>query len=435
MQEKEDRLKSRSYTDVIIIGAGLAGLACARRLAQENIPFVVLEADQKIGGRLNTEYLDGYILNRGFQVLQTAYPEARKVLDYEELELKAFLPGAMVRIDGKFFRLADPTRRFRELFSTLTAPIGTMMDRMRILRLAWLLWRSKVSDIFNAPELPTIEFLRKQGFSEKIIQRFFKPFFAGICLDADIRASSRIFCYIFRIFAMGDVALPANGMVAIAQQLAKPMAPEQIRTNARVKSVYKDEVVLDSGEKLSGRAVVVATEGPETARLCQSSTSVGSCGEACIYYSARRAPIADPYLVLNAEPNKLINSFTIPSRMAPNYAPPGRELISVVVLGNPSIDDATVEKKVRQELMEWFGPIVEDWQHLRTQRIIHALPDQRPPPCRTQRGQPIPACQAYIYVANTTVFREYSGPYSPAVKPLKRLYIILVCIASFYTAP
>jgi phytoene dehydrogenase-like protein len=396
VQGKEDRLKSRFYTDVIIVRAGLAGLACARRLAQDNIPFVVLEADQKIGGRLKTEYFEGYLLNRGFQVLQTAYPEARKVLDYDDLKLRAFLPGAIVRIDGKFFRLADPTRRFRELFGTLTAPIGTMMDRMRILRLAWLIRRSKVSDIFNAPELPTIDFLRKKGFSEKIIQRFFKPFFAGICLDADIRASSRIFCYIFRIFAMGDVALPANGMVAIAQQLAKSMAPEQIRTNARVKSVSTGEVILDSGEKICGRAVVIATEGPETARLCQSPTPVGSRGELCIYFSTQRAPIADPYLVLNAEPNKLINSLTIPSRVAPTYAPPGRELISVVVLGNPSIDDDIVEKKVRHELMEWFGPIVEDWQHLRTQRIMHALPDQGPPMPNPEKSAEL--CMPGVYM-------------------------------------
>ena len=427
-------MKSRFYTDVIIVGAGLAGLACARRLAQDNIPFVVLEADQKIGGRLKTEYFEGYLLNRGFQVLQTAYPEARKVLDYDDLKLRAFLPGAIVRIDGKFFRLADPTRHFRELFGTLTAPIGTMMDRMRILRLAWLLRRSKVSDIFNAPELPTIDFLRIKGFSEKIIQRFFKPFFAGICLDADIRASSRIFCYIFRIFAMGDVALPANGMVAIAQQLAKSMAPEQIRTNARVKSVSTGEVILDSSEKICGRAVVIATEGPETARLCQSPTSVGSCGEVCIYFSAQRAPIVDPYLVLNAEPNKLINSLTIPSRVAPTYAPPGRELISVVVLGNPSVDNDMVETKVRHELMEWFGPIVEDWQHLRTQRIMHALPDQRPPMPNPEKSAEL--CMPGVYKCGEyNSVPEYSGPYSLAAKQLKRLCIISVCIASFYTAP
>jgi phytoene dehydrogenase-like protein len=378
------------------VGAGLAGLACARRLARDGISFIILEADQKIGGRLKTESFDGYLLNRGFQVLQTAYPEARQVLDYDDLKLGYFLPGAMVRIGGEFYRIADPRRRFKDFFSTCIAPIGTLMDRWRILRLASQIQRERVSDIFNAPEMPTIDFLRQQGFSEKIIERFFKPFFAGICLDTDIRASSRVFCYIFRIFAMGDVALPANGMAAIAQQLAGSLTPERIRTNARVASVSKDKIVLENGEKLTGRAVVIATEGPETARLCELSKPLESRGEICIYFSAKTTPIVEPYLVLNAEPNKLINSLTVPSRVTPTYAPHGNELISVVVLGNLSIDDDAIGKRVRQELMEWFGPIVKDWQHLRTQRIRHALPDQSPPIPNPEKY--VSPCRPGIYI-------------------------------------
>jgi phytoene dehydrogenase-like protein len=389
-------MRSSVDADVIIVGAGIAGLSCARQLMKENISFLLLEAGGKIGGRLKTENVDGFRLNYGFQVLQTAYPEAQRMLDFDRLALKPFAPGMMIRIGSKFYRISDPSRRFKDFFSTLIAPIGTLMDRIRILRLARLVSRSKVSDIFNAPEMPTIDFLRKQGFSEKIIQRFFKPFFAGICLDADIRASSRVFCYIFRVFAKGDVTLPAEGMVAIAQQLAQSLAPEKIRTSARVKSVSTGEVVLDSGEKLSGRAVVIATEGPETARLCQSPTPVGSRGELCIYFSAKTVPITEAYLVLNAEPNKMINNLTVPSRVIPSYSPPGMELISVVVLGNPSVDDAMVEKQVRQELMEWFGPIVGDWRHLRTQRIMHALPDQSPPiPNPEESTEP---CMPGVYI-------------------------------------
>jgi phytoene dehydrogenase-like protein len=372
-------MKSKPCVDVIIVGAGLAGLACARRLAHDKVAFILLEADPEIGGRLKTENLDGYLLNRGFQVLQTAYPEAQRVLDFDDLGLKPFYPGAMVRLEGRFFRLADPRRRLKDFFSTLAAPIGTLSDRMRVIRLARHLKQSSVPAIFNAPDMPTIDFLREQGFSEKIIQRFFKPFFAGVCLDPDIKASSRVFRYIFRIFAQGDAALPAQGMASIARQLARPIKAEQIRTRTRVTSISKGEVVLDSGERVKGHAIVVATDGPETERLCGLPATIGSHGELCLYFSAKRAPIAEPYLVLNAEPNELINSLTVPSVVSPTYAPPGRDLISVVVLGNRAIDAATIEKTVRRELIDWFGPAVKEWKHLQTQRIVHALPDQTPP--------------------------------------------------------
>ena len=219
--------------EVIIVGAGLAGLSCARRLMEDDIPFLVLEADQRIGGRLKTDNLNGFILNHGFQVLQTAYPETRRVLDYDRLELKPFAPGAIVRIDGRFHRIADPRRRPQDLWSTLTAPIGTMGDRLRLMRLALNVRRKMPSRIFQSEDMPTIEFLRSKGFSEKIIQRLLLPFFAGVCLDPEIRTSSRVFQYILRIFAEGDVALPSQGMAAIVDQLMNNLPPDRIRTGAR----------------------------------------------------------------------------------------------------------------------------------------------------------------------------------------------------------
>jgi phytoene dehydrogenase-like protein len=346
---------------------------------QVNIPFLILEADYQIGGRIKTEKIDGFLLNYGFQVLQTAYPEAQRLMDYDHLELKPFAPGAMIRMGGRFFRVADPRRRPRDLLSTLKAPIGSLGDRLRILQLAHKVGRTNVADIFDMPDMPTIEFLRAGGFSEQIIQRFFKPFFGGVCLDPEIGASSRVFRHIFRVFAEGDVALPSRGMGAIAEQLAEGLPGERIRTRNRVQSIAEGKVVLASGERIRGRAVVLATEGPETARLLKRSESVGSRGEWCIYFTAREPPIAEPYLILNSDGTGWVNSLTIPSIVAPTYAPAGHSLISVVVIGHLSAHSATTEKTVRQELTEWFGPVVDDWRHLKTYRIVHALPEQPPP--------------------------------------------------------
>jgi phytoene dehydrogenase-like protein len=178
----------KPFSEVIIVGAGLAGLACARRLAAAGIPFLILEADRRIGGRLKTDRIDGFLLDHGFQVLQTAYPEARRCLDYDRL------------------------------WSTATAPIGTIGDRLRMIKLALTLNRANVSALFERPDTLTPDFLRAEGFSEKIIEKFFIPFFSGISLDPEIEVSSRVFQYIFRIFAAGDVALPAAGMGAIPRR-------------------------------------------------------------------------------------------------------------------------------------------------------------------------------------------------------------------------
>ena len=365
--------------DVIIVGAGLAGLACARRLMQDDIPFLILEADQRLGGRVKTDNQGGFILNHGFQVLQTAYPEARHVLDFKRLGLRLFASGAIIRIDGKFHRVADPFRRIGDLWSTLSAPIGTLGDRLRMVRLALNVRRETPSRIFQNPDGPTIEFLRSDGFSEKMIQRFFKPFFAGVCLDPEIRTSSRVFRYIFRIFAGGDVALPDRGMAAIVDQLKADLPPDRIRTSARVESISPEGAVLESGETIDGSAVVLATEGPETARLAGTTMPGGSRGELCLYFAAKKPPIDEPYLILNGDGSGWVNSLTVPSVVAPTYAPAGQHLISVVVIGHLDADDASAEAVVRRELTGWFGPAVGDWHHLKTYRIRHALPVQPPP--------------------------------------------------------
>lgn len=200
--------------DVVVVGAGLAGLSCARQLMNRSVSFIILEADSRIGGRLKTDVLDGFLLNHGFQVLQTAYPEARRQLDYHRLELKSFAPGAIIRVAGKFVRVSDPRRRPRDIWSSMTAPVGTFTDRLRMIRMASSARRGSISNLFQSPDMTTLEYLQSQGISEKMIERFFKPFFGGVCLDPAIQASSNVFRYVLRIFAEGDVALPGRGMGA-----------------------------------------------------------------------------------------------------------------------------------------------------------------------------------------------------------------------------
>jgi phytoene dehydrogenase-like protein len=376
--------------DVVVIGAGLAGLSCARHLMNRSVSFIVLEADDRIGGRLKTDVLDGFLLNHGFQVLQTAYPEARRQLDYHRLELKSFAPGAIIRVAGNFMRVSDPRRRPRDIWSSLTAPVGTFTDRLRMIRMASSARRGSVSSLFQGPDMTTLDFLQSQGISEKMIEQFFKPFFGGVCLDPAIQASSNVFKYVLRVFAEGDVALPGQGMAAIADQLAEDLPEGVIRTETRVESIHPGGAVLTSGQTLKCRAVVLATDGPQTLRLLGKPASMVSQGELCLYFAAPKAPINDPYLILNGEGTGVINSLTVPSVVAASYAPAGEALISVVLIGHLELNDRIAESAVRKELTDWFGPVVEKWRHLKTYRIQHALPAQPPPmPDPTVPAKPV----------------------------------------------
>lgn len=212
--------------DVIIIGAGLSGLACALALRQRGVEPLILEASDGIGGRVRTDRRDGFLLDRGFQVLQTWYPEARRVLDYEALDLRPFEPGALVRRDGRFHRVSDVWRRPARLPEMLFSPVGTAGDKLRMLALRRRALQGDLETLYEREETDTLSMLRGMGFSRRMIDSFFKPFFAGVFFEPDLQISSRAFDFVFRAFALGDTALPAqltfSGCRPISSDLARP---------------------------------------------------------------------------------------------------------------------------------------------------------------------------------------------------------------------
>ncbi len=364
-------------TEVVIVGAGLAGLCCARRLHRERVPFVILESSDGVGGRIRTDVVDGFRLDRGFQVFLTSYPEARETLDYAALELRAFRPGALVRHGGRFHTLADPWRRPLAGFRSVFSPVGTFADKLRIARLRARCLRGSVEDQFQRPETTTREALRAEGFSQAMIGRFFQPFLGGIFLESDLETSSRVFHFVFRMFSTGDATLPAEGMEAIPRQLAEGLPPGSIRFGAKVARVRPGHVELESGEVLEAGAVVVATDGVAAGPLLGEST-VEHLGVTCLYFAAPSPPISEPILVLNGDGRGPVNNLCVPTAVAPTYGPGGQSLVSATVLGTPP-DDGALRAGVLDQLGEWFGPVVQNWRHLRTDRVVHALPRQRPP--------------------------------------------------------
>jgi phytoene dehydrogenase-like protein len=376
--------------DVIIIGAGLSGLACALRLQQAGLRPQIIEAAERPGGRIATDKREGFRLDRGFQVLQTWYPRAREMLDYDELDLRPFYPGALVRVDDRFHRVSDIWRQPARLPEMLRSPIGTTADKLRLLRLRRRALSGDLQDLYTRPETTALKRLRELGFSERMIERFFKPFFAGVFFEPELNVSSRTFEFVFRAFALGDTALPALGMEQIPLQLAARLVPETIHYGLRADRILPRQVILEDGTRLQARAVVVATDGEQAGRLL-GVESRPTRGTTCLHFAAPQAPFEGPYLVLNGTGSGPVNSVLCPSNLSADYAPPDESLVTVNVFGAEHNPDA-LETAIRKQLVGWFGAVVQRWRRLAVYRLPNALPAQTPPvtplsgPLRLQEG-------------------------------------------------
>lgn len=370
--------------DTCIIGGGLAGLACALELDRAGLSFQVLDADDRPGGRVQTDLFEGYRLDRGFQILLAAYPEAQRVLDYAALDLRDFEPGALVHARGGLHRMSDPLRRPGQALQTLLAPIGTLSDKIRLGLLSLSLRRGRARDLLHTPDGSTLEALREAGFSDGIIDGFLRPFVGGIQLDPDLEVSRRRFAIIFRMLSVGAACLPAKGMGQIPAQLAARLPGGSLRSNTVAERIEGTTVHLTTGESIAARTVVVATEGAGAARLLDIPKVPGRPAS-CMYFTADTPPFEGPLLVLEGETGPAKN-LIVPSNLSREYAPTGRALIAAALPGSladgaPGIsdDEDGAVHALRRQLRGWFGEAVDGWQHLRTYRIEHAHPDQRPP--------------------------------------------------------
>lgn len=377
----------------VIIGAGLSGMACAYHLKKAGIDFTVLEASDDVGGRVRSDIVDGFVLDRGFQVLLTAYPEARELLDYDKLKLKSFIPGAMVRFNGEFHTVADPWRRPSDCLKSVLNPIGTLKDKLLIGKLRQNVTAGSLKSLYDRKEQSTLERLRQFGFSSNIIDRFFRPFFGGVFFDKTLNTSCKMFDFTFRMFATGDTTLPTGGMGAISNQLAEKIGYTKIQLNCRVAEIDGTSIILEDGAVIQTDAVVVATEGPESAKLLKKSMVAQMRSVRCLYFAADKAPLNTPILVLNGEGSELINNLCIPSNVNESYAPQGKHLISVSVVGRDDLPDDGLRKAVVSQLESWFGKDVRNWTHLRTYNIKLGLPDFSIPalgevekPARIEKG-------------------------------------------------
>ena len=386
--------------DAIIVGAGLAGLACARELERSGKRVIVLEASDRVGGRVATDSVRGFQIDRGFQVYLNAYPEGRMQLDLLALKLNPFEPGALVAENGKLRGVSDPWKRPSAAIRSLCNGTISIPDAIRIAFLRRYVlaryhsangMRGTKSDRENnfLTSTTTREFLLARGFSDECMRRFFEPFFGGVFLERKLETSSDIFEFTFAMFSLGSATLPADGMGAIPVQIACRLAPGTVRLHQQVERVEPGRVFLANRETISAKHVVVATTFSSAAKIlpqevCDQFTTRTWKSTRMLAFAALNSPLQSRTLVVSADKDGPIDNLCVPSDIAPSYAPPGASLVVASIRAEWTASEEATLEAVRLQSSVWFGQAARNWELISYVKIDEALPDESPQARRTR---------------------------------------------------
>ncbi|MFG1651764.1 FAD-dependent oxidoreductase [Micromonospora sp. NPDC049275] len=367
-------------TDVVVVGGGLAGLAAARRLHRAGVPWRLLEGSGRLGGRVATDVVDGYLIDRGFQVLNTAYPRLGTLLDTDRLDLGYFTSGVLVRRGDDLLRLVNPLREPAGGPRTALAGVGSLLDRLRFAALATGCATLPVSRLLSAPETTAETALRRAGLSDAIIEELLRPFLSGVLIDRELATSSHVLAVVLRSFARGRIGLPAEGMAALPRAIADPLPADLLDLDTPVAQVAPGLVRTQAGD-IRCRAVVVAVDPPAAAALLPALATVRMHSYTTYYHSAPEPPLAEPILVVDGDRREIVANTVVLSNAVPTYAPAGRHLVATSVVG----PTAPPESTIRAELTRLYGRSTADWTHLTTVAVPAALPAAPPPQGRLRK--------------------------------------------------
>jgi len=362
-------MKNKS-SKIHIIGAGISGLIAAQILENYGYKPTILEGSNSIGGRVKSDLVKGYTLDRGFQVLLTSYPAAKKYIDFEALKLQKLLPGAVIFKKGKTQTIGDPLRSFSMVLPTLFSSIGKLSDKIKILKLNLLLKNKKIDAIFKEEEKTTLQYLKDVGFSEEMIQTFFKPFFSGIFLEPNLNTSSRMFEFVYKMFGEGLAVLPKAGIQAISNQLKDNLKKTKILLNTEVKTVKNKGITLKDGSEIETDFTIIATEAsPLIRNLKNQETSWKTCDT--LYFETPEKIISKPIIGLIADENSLINNLFYHTSIATTTKGKG-ELLSVTIVKNHALTEKQLISKITKELQTFCG--ISNTTFIKRYQIKKALP-------------------------------------------------------------
>ncbi len=329
-------MKNETQYDVIIVGAGVAGLVAAKKCEEAGHTTLLIEADREVGGRIQTDTIDGYTLERGFQVLIDTYEKAKELLDFEALDLKKFEPGAKIFGSKGSFSIADPTRKIAALPSTAISRVGSLSDKIKMLNLSKQLQTKTLNEIFEGERQTTLDYLKEFGFSDKIIENFFRPFFGGIFLERELSTDAAMFRFVFRNFSKGSACIPAKGMGEIPKQLKAKLKSTEIKLSTKIAKVNQaPSVELEDGSIITAKKIIIASN-PDNL-LTQIDHPIRWKNTTTMYFGGEKSlPSMNRSIGLDARLKSSINNFARHDEVVPQSAPSDRSLWSVTVRGNES---------------------------------------------------------------------------------------------------
>ncbi len=350
---------------VVIIGAGMAGLQAASQLHLNQIPFLLVDAQNHVGGRLHSEHVKGFTLDVGFQVLQTNYPEVQRSLDLPGLDLASFESGAYLWNQAGWLAFVNPLKQPGSLFDALASGIMTIKDALFLARL-WFITQKDLEPLGSHES--TQDFLNRWGFSAKFQAHFLRPFFGGIFLSAGLNPPASLFRYYMKQFLEGTAAIPAAGIGAIPIQMAAALPADSIRLSTQVTQVSAHQINFADGSSVEASRVILATDASTAAKLLGVSLEKGAFWSTkTLYFQAPAS--ADKKSMLHLVPNSRVLHYAYLNHVQPSYAPKGKDLISVTTL-----DVAMQSADVLAELTPFVGPSIQKWAFLKEYFLPEALP-------------------------------------------------------------
>ena len=364
--------------EVAIIGAGLAGLACALELQKNKIDFHIFEASDGVGGRVRSDVIDGFILDRGFQLYNPSYAEGKRLLDYQALDLKPFTPGVAIR-DGKRLRLVvDPFRSKGFRFRLLKDLPGNPLSQLGLVRYFLKYLITSDAQIATTKDISAQESLTKSGVKGSLLEKLFRPFLQGVFLESELLTSRKFLDVVLKNFLQGIPSVPAKGMQEISNQLAAKIPKEKISLNTRILRIEANKLITQDGE-IDARKIVVAID-PSTAISWLNFESKKMYSVTTWYFKAdqeiKSLVKTNPILFVDAKSSGPLTNAVVLTNAAPGYAPNGEVLVSASAISpNEDADLASVKK----HLSHLFGVNTDNWQLIKEYKIKEALPEMTPP--------------------------------------------------------
>ncbi|MFF1352934.1 NAD(P)/FAD-dependent oxidoreductase [Streptomyces sp. NPDC058297] len=379
------------YADVVIVGAGVAGLLAAHRLTRAGVTTLVLEAAPCVGGRMSTEKVDGFRLDRIGRLLCTSYPELRRTPGLDTLVLRSFSPGVLVHSDGRRHRAGEPAtaRRAKGALTTAralasaprvprprtarsprpAAPLGSPLDQDRLARALARLAATPVPRLLARPELPAADALTGRGLPARTLDGFVRPLLSALLCDPDLTSSSRCADLALLAYARGRLCVPEGGADALPELLAAGLPPGTVRTGVRVSAISANSVATEEHGELRCRATLLATGARAAAELLPGLRVPDFHPVTVVHHAVPEPPLADPALLLDADRLGPVAYTAVISQVDPTRAPAGRALVSSTVLGPPP-----PERELRAQLAALYGTSTADWETLAVHHDPEAVP-------------------------------------------------------------